>query len=103
MTSLLTPTELLNRMRIHVEEEVGARRLPKGSFPLLREALLAGAFDRGRAPELTGYQERQARAVLGVLVEKKLLVSDGPKKPVRLAFPIDVVERWFPQLYPTTI
>lgn len=103
MKSLLEPTELLNRMRIHIEEEIGAGRLPKGAFPLLREALLAGEFERGRAPELTGYKERRAREVLSTLVEKALLGSKGPKRPVRLGFPIDVVERWFPQLYPTKI
>jgi len=103
MTSLLKPADLLNRMRIHVEEEIGARRLPKGSFPLLREALIAGEFGRGRASELTGYRERRARDTLSDLLRKGLLVSDGPKMPVRLGFPIDVVERWFPQLYPTRV
>lgn len=100
MTSLLDPREFLNRMRVHVEEEVGAKRLPRNSFPLLREALLAGEFPRGRAPELTGYMERRARSVVSTLCRKGLLLSEGPKKPVRLGFPIDVVERWFPQLYP---
>ena len=103
MTSLLQPTAFLNRMRIHVEEEIAAKRLPKGSFRLLREALWAGAFERGRAPELSGYRERQAREVLSVLVGKGLLVSNGPKMPVRLGFPIAVVERWFPLLYPATL
>ncbi len=27
-------------------------------------------------------------------------VSQGPRAPVRLGFPLDVVERWFPRLYP---
>ncbi len=103
MTSLLEPSELLNRMRIHVEEETGAKRLPKGCFPLLREAVLAGEFDRGRASDLTGFRDRWARGILSAVVEKGMLVSDGPKMPVRLAFPIDVVERWFPQLYPTKV
>lgn len=103
MTSLLEPTELLNRMRIHTEEEIGAGRLPKGSFSLLREAVLAGEFDRGRAPELTGYKERQARDTLSAVIKKGMLVSDGPKMPVRLGLPIDIVERWFPQLYPSRI
>lgn len=37
---------------------------------------------------------------LADLVSKGLLVSDTIKSPVRLGFPIDVVERWFPKLYP---
>jgi Fic family protein len=100
MTSLLAPSELLHRIALYVEEEVRAERLRNGSFPLLQEALLAGEFARGRAAFLTGYQERQARTMLNDLVKAGLLVSDGPKKPVRLGFPVNVVERWFPNLYP---
>jgi Fic family protein len=100
MSGLLQPSELLNRIGVHVSEEVAARRMAKGSFELIREAVLAGEFARGRAAAITGYGERQARSVLSSLVEKGLLKSDGPKLPVRLGFPIDVVERWFPALYP---
>ena len=100
MTSLLQPTELLNRIGIYVAEEIGAKRLAKGSFELVREALLSGEFVRGRAPAVTGYEERQARKVLSGLVEKGLLKSDGPKTPVRLGFPVEIVERWFPAVYP---
>jgi Fic family protein len=100
MRSILEPSELLRRMEIHVEEEVRAGRLPKGTFPLLREALLAGEFERGQAPTLTGYKERMARNVLSRLLELGLLTAPGPKAPVRLGFPIGVIERWFPALYP---
>jgi Fic family protein len=100
MRSILEPAELLRRMEIFTEEEVRAGRLPKGSFPLLREALLAGAFDRGQARAITGYKERMARMVLAQLLETGLLASAGSRAPVRLGFPISVVERWFPALYP---
>jgi Fic family protein len=100
MSALLDPTEFSTRMQIFSEEEERAGRLPKRSFPLLREAWLVGEFERGRAQELTGYAQRQARTVLNELVKKGLLISDTPKGPVRLGFPIHVVERWFPKLYP---
>lgn len=101
MASILEPGELLRRMQLYCEDEIRAERLPKGSFDLLREALLAGSFERGKADAITGYKERQARSVLADLVSKGLLVSASPKSPVRLGFPIDVVERWFPKLYQT--
>ncbi len=100
MGSLLEYTELLRRIQIHCEEEERAGRWPKRGFMLLREALLVGELERGKAGDVTGYGERQARTVLNELAQKGLLVSDTPKGPVRLGFPVAVVERWFPKLYP---
>ena len=100
MRSILEPSELLRRIEIYVEEEMRAQRLPKGSFPLLREVLLAGEIDRGAAPSITGYAERMARTVVSKLVERGLLTSATPKGALTLAFPLTVVERWFPSLYP---
>lgn len=97
MQSLLQPTELLRRMKLFVDDEVSAQRLPKGSLALLREALLAGQLERGRAAELTGYQERRGREILASLLKSGLLVSQGPKAPVRIGFPTAVAERWFPR------
>ena len=103
MENLFEAAELQRRMEIWCEEETRAGRLPKGSWPLLREAALAGEFARGRAPDLTGYQERQARTVLNKLIEKGLLVSPTTRSTVRLGFPLAVVDRWFPRLYPGSV
>ena len=100
MAALLDPGDLLLRIRVHCEEEVRAGRLPKGTFPLLREALLAGEVGRGQAAAITGYGERMARNVVADLLKKGYLQSTGPRAPLSLAFPLDAVERWFPRLYP---
>lgn len=100
MESLLQPGELLRRMKLYADDEQAAGRLPPRSMALLREALLAGEVPRGKASDITGYQERRARQILTTLLQKGLLVSTGPRAPVRLGFPLDVVERWFPRLYP---
>ena len=98
MAALLEPAELLRRIELYADDE-----LPKGSGAVLREALLAGAVERGRAAQLTGYRERAARDVLAALLQRGLLIADGPRSPLRLGFPIEVVERWFPRLYPSAI
>jgi len=100
MRSILEPSELLRRIEIYSEDEVRAGRLPKGSFSLLREALLVGEFDRGKASSLTNRGERMARTVISKLVENDLLVSSSPRGPLRLGFPLTAIERWFPSLYP---
>ncbi len=100
MSELLDMQNLLRRMELYATEQIAFGNLPKGSFALLREALLAGEFERGRAPEITAYKDRQARTVLSALTTKGLLISDSPRGAVRLGFPNDVVERYFPKLYP---
>ena len=100
MGSLLQPSELLRRMKLHVDDEIAAGRLPRGSLALLRDAFLTGEVERGRAAALTGYRERRGRQILSTLVGRGLLVSQGPRAPVRLGFPLDVLDRWFPRLYP---
>jgi len=99
METLLEPTELLRRIEIWCMEEMHAGRLPRGSWPLLREAVVAGEFARGRAGELTGYQTRQARTVLATLIARGYLVSESTRSPVRLGFPASIIDRWFPRLY----
>jgi Fic family protein len=100
MRELLDVSELQRRMELYVRDEEGAERLPKRSFAVLREALVAGELERGRIPQLIDTSERTARRVVSALVGKRLLVSASHKAPLRLGFPIDVVERWFPRLYP---
>jgi Fic family protein len=99
MESLLEPAELLRRIEIWSEEETRAKRLPRGSWPLLKEAVVSGEFSRGRAAEITGYETRQARTVLNMLIDQGYLASEGPRDTVRLGFPAKIIDRWFPRLY----
>ncbi|KFC64879.1 Filamentation induced by cAMP protein Fic [Bosea sp. LC85] len=100
MSDLLEPSTLLTRMEIHVEEEIRAKRLLRGSFAVLREAVIAGEVERSKIPSLTGYGERGARNVTAALVNRGMMTASSHRAPLRLAFPSDVAERWFPNLYP---
>jgi Fic family protein len=101
MGGLIEPSMLLTRMEIHIEEETRAKRLPRGSLAVLREAMHKGEIERSRIPSLTGYEERGARNVTAALVQRGILTATSHRAPLRLAFPADVAERWFPNLYPT--
>ena len=103
MRELLEPSELQRRMELYVRDEEQSGRLPKRSYAVLRETLLSGELERGRVAGLIDTSERTARRVVSALTEKRLLLSESHKAPLRLGFPIDVVERWFPRLYPGTV
>lgn len=100
MAGLFDIEKLLYRMERHITEQIDLKELPAGSFALLQHAFYRGSFKRGKAAEITGFQERYARAAVSALHKKGYLVSDTPKGPVRLGFPLEAVERWFPSLYP---
>lgn len=106
MGRLLDLDALLARVEAYAARRaaggMGARLAPEAAL-LLREALLRGEFARGDAPRITGTSERTARRILGMLVHERLLLSDTPKGPVRLGFPVDVVGFYFPQLFPEDV
>ena len=100
MESLLEPATLASRLERYVAGEAGVGALPRRSFTVLREALYMGQLERGAPAGLLGVGERQARNVVADLIERGLLVSEGPRAPLRLGFPAAAVDAWFPRLYP---
>lgn len=103
MSDLLEPGMLLTRMEIHIEEEIRLKRLPRGSFAILREAVINGEVERSKIPVITSCEERTARNITSALVARGILTATTHRAPLRLAFPADVAERWFPNLYPSSV
>jgi Fic family protein len=99
MSSLLKPESLLDRIEKYTYEEIEKKNLHPGSFNLLREVYYTGEIERGKVSQITGYAERQARKVLTKLLDNQLLASDTPRGPVRLNFPVRILDRWFPNLF----
>lgn len=66
---------------------------------LVRGVLAAGEMGRGDAAQILATSERTARTVLGTLVKEGFLVSNAPKSPVRIGFPLEYRERLFPNLF----
>jgi len=100
MRSLLDIDGLTGRLGRFVDFETAHGRLQPESAHILREACLRGAITRGDALRTTGLPERTARRVLAELLDRKLLVSDTPKGPVRIRFSVIESALIFPRLYP---
>lgn len=101
MKSLLQPDNLLSNIENYTRQEIDKGNLMEGSFNILREAFYNNSVPRGKAPELTGYKERQARQVLKTLEAKGLIIpsSKNQRNDVEISITGDVVESWFPNLY----
>ena len=100
MENLLEPGSLTERVRQYCAVEIEAKRLPRGSFEILRELILSGAIPRSRVPTITGYKERQSRSITSALLERSLIGASSPRADLNLRIPHEVVDVWFPRLYP---
>ncbi len=109
MSDLLKLDALLDRIKGYVQ--LRTARVAPAPAPeqpvlkaeaayMLQEALLRGEVARGDIIRVSGMAERTGRMLLGQLLNEGLLISDTPKGPVRIAFPIFVTGYLFPDLYP---
>ncbi|WP_459080184.1 Fic family protein [Mesorhizobium sp. A623] len=86
---------LEDRIRTLVKDIVDDKRAPD----LVAAVLRHGSLPRGDANFVLKTSDRTARNTMSELVDRGFLKSEGPKKPVRIAFPLDYRERLFPNLF----
>jgi len=95
------PKRFRDRIRIWAEEEVRAGELPPKATQVLDAILYRGEIERGELPELLGgVTPRHARRVSSSLLNKGIFTAEGPRLPLRLAFPAALAGRWMPKLFP---
>ena len=100
MESLVQPDRLRARILLWAEEEIRLGHLPPRSGSILEAVLYRGELPRGEADAVAGTGERQARRIVSALLEERVLVSESPRAPLRLAFPAVLAARWMPGLFP---
>jgi Fic family protein len=100
MERLVQPDRLRARILVWAEEEIRLGELPPKSGNILEAVLYRGELPRGEAGAVAGTGERQARRIVSALLDKEVLTSDGPRAPLRLAFPAMLASRWMPGLFP---
>ena len=82
------------------EEEIRAGSLPTNSDAVLEAVLYRGELPRGDVARVLGVTDRHARRISSALLVRGVLVSDGSRAPLRLAFPAKLASRWMPGLFP---
>ncbi|MGA3041954.1 MAG: Fic family protein [Bryobacteraceae bacterium] len=103
MEGLVQPDRFRNRILLWVEEEIRLGKLPAKSGNILESILYRGELPRRDAATVVGTGERQARRIVSALLESKVLISENPRAPLRLAFPAALASRWMPGLFPEKI
>lgn len=97
---LVQPDLLRTRIRLWVEEEARLERLPVKAGNVLEAILYRGELPRADVAGLLGTTDRHARRIVAALAQREVVVSPGPRAPLRLAFPATLAPRWMPGLFP---
>jgi Fic family protein len=100
MEQLMQPDRLRARILLWAEEEIRLNTLPPKSGKILEAVLYRGELPRADAAGAVGAGERHARRIVAALMERGVLVADGPRAPLRLVFPAALAARWMPGLFP---
>lgn len=100
MESLAQPDRLRTRILLWAEESMRLGTLPPKSGRILEAILFRGELPRGEAGNTVGTGPRQASRIVAALLEQGILISAGPRAPLRLVFPAALAERWMPGLFP---
>jgi Fic family protein len=100
MESLVQPDRLRARILMWAEEETRVNTLPPKAGHVLEAVLFRGQLPRGELGELLGVTPRHARRIVSSLMGTGVVASEGPRDPLRLAFPAALAGRWMPGLFP---
>ena len=103
MEGLMQPDRLRARIQMWAEEEARVGALPAKSGAVLEAVLYRGELPRGAADAVVGTGPRQARRIVGALLEKGVLTSDTPRGALRLVIPAALAGRWMPGLFPDQV
>jgi Fic family protein len=97
---LMQPDRLRTRILVWAEEEARMNLLPARAGAVLEAILYRGELPRGDAAGLLGLTPRHARRIVSELLRRGVVVSQGPRDALRLAFPAALAGRWMPGLFP---
>jgi Fic family protein len=97
MRGLVQPDKLRERILGWTKSQPD---LPARSDALLEAVLYRGEVPRSEVAEILQMPDRTARRASSTLMERGILVSDGNRAPLKLAFPATLAHEWMPGLFP---
>lgn len=99
MIERLQTDRILPRLERLCEDRESILGRDRRAALLVREALLAGPYERGRAADLIGRSSRTASKIIRECLDDGLLVSDTEKGALRVGFPMYALAYLVPHLF----
>lgn len=100
MRELLDLDGMARRIAGFAQRHESTGELPSGAALVLREIFLRGEIPRGDVARIAGVSPRTGQTITRELIKRRLVLSDSPKRPIRLGFPADAAGHYFPNLFP---
>lgn len=100
MRELLDLDNMGRRITGFAQRNESTGELPSGAALVLREIFLRGEIPRGDVARIAGVSLRTGQTITRELLKRRLVLSDSPKRPIRLGFPADAAGHYFPNLFP---
>jgi Fic family protein len=100
MRELLDLDDMARRIAGFAQRHESTGELPSGAALVLREIFLRGEIPRGDVSRIAGVSPRTGQTITRELIRRRLVLSDSPKRPIRLGFPADAAGHYFPNLFP---
>jgi hypothetical protein len=100
MEGLVEPDRLRARIMLWAEEEAAVGQLPARAGHVLSAILYRGDLPRAEVAGIVGTGDRHARRTVAALAKLGVIASDGPREPLRIAFPATLAPRLMPGLFP---
>lgn len=101
MTTLLKPSDLIARIEKYLRFVRGdqTNKQTEQLAKLLKALCLEGEIPRGNIPSLLGLKPTAGREIIVKAQSLNLITSSTPKGPIRITFPSEVIEYYFPSLF----
>ncbi len=103
MQEILSLPLLIRRIESYGRIKVASKELPEGSASILKSVFTFGEIHRGEIARMIGKSIRTAQKVTHSLLTAGLLTSSSEKGLLRIGFPVDTLEIYFPKLYPVDV
>lgn len=100
MRGLLDLDGMVRRIAGFAQRFESTGELPSGAALVLREIFLRGEIPRGDVARIANVSPRTGQTITRELLKRRLILSDSPKRPIRLGFPADAASHYFPNLFP---
>ena len=99
MSDLLELPSMVKRMESYVRFELTPKKHGEALARLLKALFIEGEITRGEVKLITGLRDTAAREVINLAFRHRLIQSPSPKGALALAFPMTVLDSYFPRLY----